>query len=217
MISFFSIFSTNFHSNVKKTISPLIGPYLAGLFEGDGHIYFSKVLNSKGKINYPYIAITFVNKDLPLINKLVEMFGGRLRFKIKENAIVWTINKHKELINLIYILNGYIRTPKLIKFNELIMWLNERYNYNIPVNSVDISSLNNNGWLAGFIDADGGFKVRYTEKRIDHKSNKVLTKGRIEVRFSLEQRKFWGYYSNETTYKPIMSKIQSFFDINPDK
>lgn len=216
MISFYSIFTSNLDSKVKNTISPSIGSYLAGLFEGDGHIILSKVLNSKGKINYPYIAITFVNKDLPLINKIVEMFGGRLRFKNKENAIVWTVNKHKELINLISIMNGFLRTPKIIKFNDLIMWLNERYHYNIPVNLVDISSLNNNSWLAGFIDADGGFKVRYTEKRIDNKTNKVLTKGRIEVRFSLEQRKFLDFDDNETTFKPIMLKILSFFDITTD-
>ena len=79
-------------SNMQKNISKFkpndIGPYLAGLFEGDGHVNLSKIINSKGKISYPYLAITFVNKDLPLINKLVEMFGGRLRFKNKENAIV---------------------------------------------------------------------------------------------------------------------------------
>ena len=100
--------------------SKLIGPYLAGLFEGDGHIMLSKILNSKGKISYPYIAITFVNKDLPLINKLVEIYGGRIRYKNKENAIVWTINKHNELIKLINLINSYLRTPKIIKFNELI-------------------------------------------------------------------------------------------------
>ena len=67
-----------------------IGSYLAGLFEGDGHIVLSKsiTVDSKVKNTSPYIAITFVNKDLPLINKLLEKFGGRLRFKNKENAIV---------------------------------------------------------------------------------------------------------------------------------
>ena len=213
--SFYSFITSNISSNVKYISSHSIGPYLAGLFEGDGHIVLSKVINSKGKISYPYIAITFVNKDLPLINKLVEMFGGRLRFKNKENAIVWTVNTHKELINLISIINGYLRTPKIIKFNDLIVWLNDRYHYNIPIYSVDTSSLNNNGWLAGFIDADGEFKVRYTEKRIDDKTNKVLTKGRIEVRFALEQRKMLGLNNNES-YKPIMLNIQSFFDITTD-
>lgn len=62
-------------SNVQKNISKSkpndIGPYLAGLLEGDGQVSLSKIINSKGKISYPYLAITFVNKDLPLINKLL--------------------------------------------------------------------------------------------------------------------------------------------------
>jgi len=78
-------------SIISKSIKPdPIGSYLAGLFEGDGHIVLSKSIieNSKVKNTSPYIAITFVNKNLPLINKLLEKFGGRLRFKNKENAIV---------------------------------------------------------------------------------------------------------------------------------
>ena len=201
--------------NTSKSYST--GSYLAGLFEGDGHIILSKVINSKGKISYPYIAITFVNKDLPLINKLVEKFGGRLRFKNKENAIVWIVNNHKELVNLINLMNGYLRTPKLTKFNDLISWLNDKYLYNIPIYSIDVRDLNVNGWLAGFIDADGGFKIRYTEKRINEQTNKVLTKGRIEVRFALEQRQnlnLPNYINNQdNSYKFIMLKIQSFFGI----
>ena len=112
-------------------------------------------------------------------------------------------------------MNGYLRTPKINKFNDLIVWLNDRYQYNLPISSVDTSSLNSNAWLAGFIDADGAFKVRYTEKRIDEKTKKVLTKERIEVRFVLEQRKMLGLNNNES-YKPIMLNIQSFFDITTD-
>ena len=95
-----------------------LGSYLASLFEGDGHINLSKVINSKGKISYPYIAITFVNKDLPLVNKFIKLFGGMLRIKTKENAIVWTISTHKELINFINLINGYLRTPKIKNFNR---------------------------------------------------------------------------------------------------
>ena len=143
------------------------------------------------------------------------MFGGRLRFKNKENAIVWIVNTHKELVNLVTVINGCLRTPKIIKFNDLIVWLNNKYHYNIPINSVDTSSLNSNGWLSGFIDADGGFKVRYTEKRVHVKTNKVITKGRIAVSFALEQRKSIGLHNNES-YKPIMLQIHSFFDFNTD-
>lgn len=197
--------NTNFYS---------MGPYLAGLFEGDGHIILSKIINSRGKISYPYLAITFVYKDLPLVKKFVELYGGRIRFKNKENAIVWIINTHKELVNLINLMNGNLRTPKLTQFNDLILWLNNRYHYNISIYSPDQSYLNLNGWLAGFIDADGGFKIRYTEKLIEENTNKVLTKGRIEVRFVLEQRQIFPY--NNQSYKDIMYKIQSFFGITTD-
>ena len=70
-----------------------------------------------------------------------------------------------------------------------------------------------NGWLAGFIDADGGFKIRYTEKCIEDKTTKVLTKGKIELRFALEQRLSLKSTNKnqDNSYKPIMLKIQSFF------
>ncbi len=210
------------NNNNKVPSTEFLGHYLAGLVEGDGYISLSKATireGSKVKNTSPYIAITFVNKDLPLINKLVEKFGGRLRFKTKENAIVWTICKHKELVKLINLLNGNLRTPKILKFNELIVWLNEKFNYYIPTHSPDTSDLNENDWLAGFIDADGGFKIRYTEKKICGKTSKILKKGRIEVRFVLEQRKtlngdFTEPNKNIYSYEPIMLKIYSFFGLS---
>ena len=204
--------------STKVNTSQSIGSYLAGLFEGDGHVSLPKVANLTGKITYPYLAITFVNKDLPLVNQLKELYGGRLRFKTEENAIVWIIGTHKELIVLINLMNGYLRTPKINKFNDLILWLNDRYNYNIPIYSPDTSDLKDNGWLSGFIDADGGFKIRYTEKLINEKTNKTLRKGRIEVRFALEQRQNLSDTGNNVnnSYKPIMLKIQSFFGITAD-
>ena len=105
-------------SYTKITTSQSIGSYLAGLFEGDGHLYLPKVNDLTGKMTYPYLAITFVNKDLPLITKFKELYGGRLRIKTKENAIVWTISTHKELINFINLINGYLRTPKIKNFNR---------------------------------------------------------------------------------------------------
>jgi hypothetical protein len=210
----------NNNSNKPESLT-VWGPYLAGLFEGDGHIVLSKsiIVDSKVKNTSPSIAITFVNKDLPLINKLLDKFGGRLRFKDKENAIVWIIGSQKELINMINLLNGYLRTPKIIKFNELIVWINNKYNSNISINSPDTSDLNENGWLAGFIDADGGFKVRFTEKLICEKTSKVLSKGRIEVRFALEQRKNLNVESidvnkNIYSYEAIMLLIYSFFGLS---
>jgi len=52
-------------------------------------------------------------------------------------------------------MNGNLRTPKISQFNDLITCLNDKYHSDIPVYSQDTSDLNTNGWLAGYIDADG--------------------------------------------------------------
>ncbi|PVZ96508.1 hypothetical protein BB558_007595 [Smittium angustum] len=106
-------------------------------------------------------------------------------------------------------MNGYLRTPKIYEFNLLIKYLNEKYNSDVVLRDVDISSLYDNYWLAGFIDADGGFMIRYTKKNIDEKSKKIISKERISIRFSLEQRQF--HPKNQKNYENIMRDIAEFF------
>jgi|ERR1700749_469027 len=195
-----------------------LGPYLAGLFEGKGKIVLSKtiIVHSVVKDLSPSISITFVNKDLPLINKFIKIFGGRLIFKDRTNAIVWIISSHKELVNMINLLNGYLRTPKINKFNKLIVWLNNKYNYNIPIHSPDTTLFFENGWLAGFIDACGEFKVKFAEKILCAKTFKFITKGRNEVRFTLEQKNNENKMvvkKNISSYEALMLQIYSFFSV----
>lgn len=183
--------------------------YLAGLFEGEGHIY----LHSNQR--YAYLAITFNIKELTLVNKLKGLLGGSIRIKDKENAIVLTIADSKNLINFVKQINGYLRTPKIHKFNLLIDYLNNRYDINIQKKEIDNSNLLSNGWLAGFIDADGSFQIRYSEELRSDTSNKVIKKGRVELRLTLEQRKIDP--NTNIGYVDVMKTICSSFNIPEEK
>jgi hypothetical protein len=121
------------------------------------------------------------------------------------------ICSRKELIKTVQVMNGYLRTPKIFEFNKLIEWLNNFSNFEIILHSEDKSYLDTNGWLAGFFDADGSFKVRYTEKVVDSNSKKVTRKGRIEVRIGIEQR--INHPKTNVPFEPIMKSISEFLTV----
>jgi hypothetical protein len=148
---------------------PKISSYLAGLWEGDGHIVLPKrsALDQRSKATTPCLAITFPEKDLPLVEGLAQKYRGWIRRKIKERAIVYTITKQSDLLNIVGEMNGFLRTPKIYELNKLLFFLNEKCKANLQIHSEDYSSLSENYWLAGFIDADGGFQIRHTSKVID--------------------------------------------------
>jgi len=56
-----------------------------------------------------------------------------------------------------------MRTPKIYALNNLIDWLNFKFEgLNIPKKLINNSPLLSNAWLSGFIEADGHFSVRTT-------------------------------------------------------
>jgi len=65
------------YSSSNGDSDQLLGHYLAGLIEGDGSIIVPKtVRNQKGKLLYPVVKITFVEKDAPLAKKIQEVLNG---------------------------------------------------------------------------------------------------------------------------------------------
>lgn len=139
------------------------GSYLAGLIEGDGTIVVPKVLRSeKGKLTYAQIQIVFVAKDLPVAFMLAKALGhGSINKRKLSNAYIFTINNRQGLLNLVHLINGYMRTPKHTAFSQLIDWLNERdVNLKLSCLPINTTSLNSDYWLAGFIEADGSFQIR---------------------------------------------------------
>lgn len=60
-------------------------------------------------------------KNEPLAKKLLILIGsGFIRYKLQDNACVLVISAVKGLKNVVSILNGELRTPKIHLFNDII-------------------------------------------------------------------------------------------------
>nr|YP_010317361.1 hypothetical protein MRV96_mgp06 [Ciborinia camelliae]UNB14686.1 hypothetical protein [Ciborinia camelliae] len=93
----------------------MLGHYLAGLMEGDGSIIVPVTnRNQKGKLLYPKIKITFVDKDAPLAIKLQEVFGaGTLEYPKNTKYVNLLFQDVNSLWTIAVLLNGKMRTPKI--------------------------------------------------------------------------------------------------------
>lgn len=175
-----NILNKKYYSNNVK-IKNNLNTYLAGLFEGDGHIWIQNI-NFIKKHN-PRFCITFSLKNEPLAKKLLEIIGsGFIRYKPKDNACVLVISPVVGLKKIVSLINGELRTPKIHQLHSLIDWLNKNHNTNIDKLPLKKSSLSDDSWLSGFIDSDGSFSVQHTKIENNAKKRKISCRLRIEQR-----------------------------------
>ena len=108
-----------------------LGPYLAGLIEGDGSILIpGKQKSPSGSLNRGGFEICFHLKDYPLAEYIRLKTGGSIR--VRGQACILYIRNKEDVLNLINLINGHMRTPKLEALHRLINWYNNRYNTRIP-------------------------------------------------------------------------------------
>ena len=216
-------YGSNSSNNNYKFIS-----YLTGLIEGDGSIIVPKTERSpaqslpchrqapkgpkgpqggRGKLNYPSIQIVFHLKDLPLALLIQKNLGfGSLIKKKGLNAYVLYINDQKGILNLVNLLNGNMKTPKIFSLYKLIDWLvliNKNSNLKkLPLNK---DSLNKDAWLSGFIESEGHFSVRTT---LTGKNPK------IECKFELSQRQKDPLVSFGDSNELFLANIAKFLNVS---
>jgi hypothetical protein len=71
------------------------------------------------------------------------------------------IKKREILINLVKLINGHMRTPKIEALHRLINWINVRNNESIPLLGRDKTPLQESSWLSGMLEADGSFYLNW--------------------------------------------------------
>ena len=108
-------------------------------------------------------------------------------------------------INLI---QGKLRTPKNIKFNQLIMFLNIKYSLEIPESLLDTSDFKNNSWFTGFTEADGHFGLKFVESKPKSETRKRSVSENISLKFRLDHRSY--DKPNSSSMYPIMESLASF-------
>jgi hypothetical protein len=156
--------------------------WLAGLWEGDGHVFVPKTTHSTTN-NHAMpssISITVAAADLPLAELLKDIYGAHIRNKTSEGAYVVVFNSIASQQLFLSTVNGYLRTPKYHQLVHLNNWLYNKSGFVLEMLPIDTSPINSTGWLAGFIDADGSFGLSI-------RSGGTRPR-RVTARFRLEQR-----------------------------
>ena len=91
---------------------------------------------------------------LYIFKKYSEVISG-----IKRRIMFLYLQLRVDLLNIVSILNGNLRTPKIRQLESLIQWLNTNADQNLACKPVNNSNLLVDGWLSGFIDADSLLRV----------------------------------------------------------
>lgn len=179
-----------------------LGSYLAGLIEGDGCIVVPTQERSQaGRINYPGIEITFHAKDFPLAMIIQKTLNcGSLQKKAGVNAYVFAVRAEKDMIKVISLINGRMRTDKIQTLGRLIEWYKKKQVIDLNLLPKDETPLENSAWLSGFIEADGCFTIRLTDTAAI-----LRVEGKMEIVQAQE--------SIHGTSKEIMERIAEFLEV----
>ena len=197
LLRLFPNYSSSSNSH-KPQLSPMIkytkqslGSYLAGLIEGDGYI----TITNKDSV---ILGITFNLKDKPLAEKLLRILGGGFIVKRKTNSVELRFSHKQTLCQIIELINGKFRTPKIDQLYKLVDWMNKKHSMNITKLPLNDSPILKDSWLSGFIDAGGCFYIRNSLKQ-------------IICKFNLEQRMI--YPKTNENYNTILNKICLAFGV----
>lgn len=192
--------------NFSTITNSQLGYYLAGLIEGDGSIILRK---GEQESVSPKIVFTFSKSEIPLYEKLKEILNTGVIYTETTGVCRYSITNWEAVTNVINLINGKFRTPKILALHKAIDNLNQWRKSNLLKLPLDTSSLDSNAWLAGFIDADGHFSIKLTGC---YGSDDSETRGRVQCVFSINQSEI-----HRTTGESnilFMTELANFFQVN---
>jgi LAGLIDADG endonuclease len=139
--------------------------WLAGVIDADG----SFLLTKKG---YASFEITMEIIDEHCLKIIKNKYGGSIKLRSNTNALRYRLHHKTGLLSLIKDVNGLIRNSnRIIQLNKIC----NHYNLILIYPS---KLIQNNGWFAGFFDADGIITINKTNTQlsisVSQKTTQVL-------------------------------------------
>jgi hypothetical protein len=191
-----------------------LGYYIAGLLEGDGHISLPSLgVTTLNRVLNPRIVFTSHIDNLGMYAFIKSELGNIGRFQnSSDNVIRYIIGDIKGIMLLVNLMHSKLRTPKNIRFNDLIKFINTKYSLDTPESLLDDSNLLNNSWFTGFTESDGHFGIKYTEKKTKSDTRKRSVSESVTLKFTLNQRLF--DKSTSSSMKPFMESLALFLSCN---
>ena len=203
----------NISKSLLKDKNNQFGYYLAGLFEGDGHISLPFLGNTTlNRVLNPRIVFTSHENNLELFVYIQTMLKEKGRFqKSGSNTIRFIIGDIEGIKLFIDTINNKLRTPnKNESLNNLIDFINKKYNLAIPFSVLDESDFSENSWFTGFTEADGHFGVKIVEAKPKSDTRKRSVSNSISLKFRLDQQ--YIEKLNRESNLNIMEKLANFLD-----
>ena len=215
-------FTCNYiHKNTPRISSSRIHTYKShycinlGQTRQYGYIGVQDIDTQKKVVHRPKIIIAFNKHDKPLAEKIsTKLNVGKVIDRSEAGHVLLQILAKDEVLKIINLINGHMRTPKIEALHRAINWINKKDNSSIPCLGLDTSPLNSNAWLAGFSDADGCFSIT----TYDRKKNGVFLRTSVQTSFRIEVKQ---NYSREvvleqggSSFFHIMSEISNFLTVN---
>lgn len=137
--------SINLHNYKEKNLKDIEiswNQWLSGLIDGNGSLLVSKS-------GYSSCEITMFLKDEHALAIIKNKLGGSIKLRSGVKALRYRLHNLTAMKNLVKRINGNIRHTSRLKQLEKVCLL-----LNIPIIYPQTITINN-GWFAGFFDADG--------------------------------------------------------------
>ena len=129
--------------------------------------------------------------DKPLADKLASITNaGTVYAKLNAGHVIWHLQKTEDVVKIINIINGFMRTPKIEALHRAINWFNTYDNLQLECLNLDNSPINSNAWLAGFTDSHSSFIIsKSNQNNTSYFSYKF--KINIVIAYTEKKRMMW--------------------------